>query len=305
MSAVTADGSASQKTSGAETQSKTNTMSVVECDGAEKSILSFRKGDGTSAEAPEATTQATAQKLPMTEEGVDADSNADADAEAGREGEAREDLAAASQKRYAKDENVLYGVPRKRTKISWKCGMCGYHVLAMDQEGRPLPLSVSSFGEVLPMTCPRCLLEHTSWEQAVPFDEYGDHANIRSKLSNNYARTTGNAGAEMRDVTPVHTTRATGVAGSSPEIPPILQEIGRKLQQDAAGHMPMQPDPKPRGRRMAYYCRKCNRQLLRIDPYGELVPLARDKDGSVLPIVCPGCKVEHNEWDVRSFTVTL
>ncbi|ESL10533.1 hypothetical protein TRSC58_01734 [Trypanosoma rangeli SC58] len=183
--------------------------------------------------------------------------------------------------------------------------MCGYHVLAMDQDGRPLPLSVSSFGQVLPMTCPRCLLEHTSWEQAVPFDEYGDHANIRSKLSNNYARTTSNAGTEVQDIRPAHTTKATGVAGATPEIPPIFQEIRSKVPKDALRHMPALSDPKPRGHRMAYYCSKCNRQLLRIDPYGELVPLVRDKDGLVLPIVCPGCKVEHNQWDVRPFKITL
>ncbi|KAH9586229.1 hypothetical protein LSM04_001413 [Trypanosoma melophagium] len=203
------------------------------------------------------------------------------------------------------EENTHCSSVRGKKKISWRCGMCGYHVLAMDQEGNPLPLSVSPFGEVVPMSCPRCLLEHTSWEQAVPFDQHGDHANIRSKLSNNYVRTTAKEKAEVvKDYHPPPTSSATGVHTDKVELPPILQEIGRWTYKDGVPKPTVPEVARPRGPRKAYYCGKCDRQLLRMDPYGELVPMVRDKDGVLLPIMCPGCKVEHNQWEVKPYKVT-
>lgn len=52
----------------------------------------------------------------------------------------------------------------------------------MDQFGRPLPLSRGAYGEVIPIGCPRCQLEHTGWDAASPFDSLGEHANLRSGL---------------------------------------------------------------------------------------------------------------------------
>lgn len=67
--------------------------------------------------------------------------------------------------------------------ISWKCGLCGYHVLAVDQFGKPLPLSCNAYGDCIPLRCPRCHLEHTSWEASTPFDRQGEHVNMRSTLA--------------------------------------------------------------------------------------------------------------------------
>jgi hypothetical protein len=73
--------------------------------------------------------------------------------------------------------------PAAERDLSWKCGPCGYHVLAMDQSGRGLPLELGPAGKVLPLMCPRCRQEHTHWLPASPFDAFGDHANLPSALS--------------------------------------------------------------------------------------------------------------------------
>ncbi|KAG8348685.1 hypothetical protein TRVL_00467 [Trypanosoma vivax] len=192
------------------------------------------------------------------------------------------------------------GVSNRATskKISWKCGMCGYHVLAMDHEGNPLPLSESSFGEVLPMSCPRCLLEHTDWQQSIPFDEYDNHANIRSRLSNNYVFTTNSENHKEKDFRPSHTVQAKCAGNKSVELPPILQEIDRKFR-NTAKDTPAPSNPRPLAKPMAYYCGKCDRRLLRMDQYGELVSMVCDKDGVPFPITCPGCKEEHSEWNIK------
>ncbi|ORC84322.1 uncharacterized protein TM35_000461410 [Trypanosoma theileri] len=221
-----------------------------------------------------------------------------------REGQLTEEENSPGLRSGAPEEKMQTSTGRSKKKISWRCGMCGYHVLAMDQEGNPLPLSVSPFGEVLPMSCPRCLLEHTSWEQAVPFDEHGDHTNIRSKLSNNYVRTTAKENGPVKDFHPPPTSSASGVQTEKVEIPPILEEIGRWTYKDGVPKPTVPEVSRPRGTRMAYYCGKCDRQLLRMDPYGELVPMVRDKDGVLLPILCPGCKEEHNQWEVKPYKVT-
>lgn len=68
-------------------------------------------------------------------------------------------------------------------QISWKCGLCAYHMLAVDQFGQPLPLACNAYGDCIPLRCPRCHLEHTSWVASSPFDRQGEHINLRSTLS--------------------------------------------------------------------------------------------------------------------------
>ncbi|KEG13610.1 hypothetical protein DQ04_00901120 [Trypanosoma grayi] len=253
-----------------------------------------------AAAAATTTTTATAAEMEATQNGVSSEQRKDEQ----QTDTLQEDVISTPMRNSASAGNAVCVSPRKQTKISWKCGMCGYHVLAMDHEGKPLPLSVSSFGQVLPMSCPRCLLEHTSWEQAVPFDEHGDHANIRSKLSNNYVRTSSHVDTEARVFQPAPTSAAPGSHADGVTLPPILQEIGRRTYKEGVAQPIAVEAPRPRGSRMAYYCSKCGRKLLRMDPYGELVPMVRDNSGVPLPIVCPGCKIEHNQWDVKPFTIT-
>lgn len=81
--------------------------------------------------------------------------------------------------------------------ISWKCGLCGYHLLSMDQFGKPLPLSRSAYGEILPICCPRCQLEHTGWEASTPFDALGEHVNMRSTLLGHHTMLSKNAPMAM------------------------------------------------------------------------------------------------------------
>eukprot|EP00796_Vickermania_ingenoplastis_P012038 gene12038-8291_t len=196
----------------------------------------------------------------------------------------------------------------QRSHISWKCGVCGYHVLAMDQNGNPLPLSRGAYGELLPIRCPQCEMEHTSWEQAVPFDKHGDHVNIRSTLSNNYVTQ-----CRKKDLQPVPDASSSGVTSprgshspstAARELPPILANIGRVTYKDgvAVPNNHVKPRQVPEVR-MAFYCTRCGRRLLRVDSEGELVAMDKDAKGEVLPIRCPGCGEVHNRWEVKPFTV--
>ncbi|CBH18382.1 uncharacterized protein TEOVI_000717700 [Trypanosoma equiperdum] len=206
------------------------------------------------------------------------------------------------------DQSVImdeepYISPAKAKKISWKCGLCGYYVLAMDHNGNPLELTNSPSGEPLPMSCPRCMLLHHDWEPAVPFDDFNNHANIRSKQSNSYVISDQKSGKQAGFV-PARTPAERDLKKTSADITRILQEVEDRWRNYAPRESPTSREQGPKGRLMAYYCDKCNRELLRMDQYGELVPMVSDKEGKPLPIVCPGCKEEHSEWVVRPFTVT-
>lgn len=199
-------------------------------------------------------------------------------------------------------------LPVAEPLISWKCGICGYHVLAMDQDGSPLPLSRSAYGELLPIRCPRCEMEHTSWEQAIPFDKHGDHVNIRSKLSNNYVtqcRTSADvpaSGDAKKQYTPPLSSPSP--SANHNEIPPILANIGRVTYRDGVPITNVLMKPRQRAEvRMAFYCGLCGRRMLRVDSDGELVAMDCNASGEVLPIRCPGCKEVHNNWIVKPFTV--
>ncbi|CAD2220463.1 hypothetical protein ADEAN_000798500 [Angomonas deanei] len=51
----------------------------------------------------------------------------------------------------------------------------------------------------------------------------------------------------------------------------------------------------------AYYCGLCHRRLLRFGAEGELIPLSCDEEGRILPMRCPGCGVEHSDWELKGF----
>lgn len=67
---------------------------------------------------------------------------------------------------------------------AWKCTLCGYHILAMDNTGRPLAFDVDAWGKPIPTTCPKCLATHLGWSPEPLFDTFGDHANIIAKTAN-------------------------------------------------------------------------------------------------------------------------
>lgn len=198
---------------------------------------------------------------------------------------------------------------RQRKSVSWRCMLCGYHVLAMDQNGAPLPFSASAFGNVLPMTCPRCKLSHMSWQPSTPFSEEGNHMNLPTTLSNRYlvplpsqrslrvkdAEATGAAGQSGAAVE----TASSVVAGSC-----STQRVGF-LSALATQHRSVSVISAISSvQRRAYYCGRCGRRLLRVDVNGELVDMDRDKDGQVLPITCPGCTESHSDWVVKPYVVS-
>jgi hypothetical protein len=90
------------------------------------------------------------------------------------------------------DPNVDAGRPVEA--ISWRCDVCGYHMLAMDHRGNALPLERGPRGELLPVFCSRCNEEHADWTPTTPFGTLGDHANIKAAFSDKV-----NAGVPMAD----------------------------------------------------------------------------------------------------------
>nr|CCC95875.1 unnamed protein product [Trypanosoma congolense IL3000] len=184
-----------------------------------------------------------------------------------------------------------------KRRISWKCSLCSYYVLAMDHNGEPLVLGTSSFGEPLPMTCPRCLLSHCDWVQATPFDNFNNHVNIRSKQSNSYLTTTPDVDVE-KVLPPISLSKGSQLPKTS--IPPFSQGSVAPCK-DPSIFLSMGREQPNLGRQMMYYCGKCDRKLLRMNQYGELIPMACDKDGATLPVLCPGCKEEHRDWNVKLF----
>ncbi|CAJ1006156.1 hypothetical protein Q4I28_001472 [Leishmania naiffi] len=197
---------------------------------------------------------------------------------------------------------------RLRKNISWHCTLCGYHVLAMDQDGTPLPFTISAFGNVLPMTCPRCKLNHTSWQPSTPFSENGDHRNLPTALSNRYviqAPDQQSLRVKDREEMGAADQSDAGVKAAS-----SLAAGGHLAQTEASvGRLATQQRSIPAisavssAQRRAYYCGRCGRRLLRVDANGELVEMDRGKDGQVLPITCSGCKENHSDWVVKPYAV--
>ncbi|KAK7197373.1 hypothetical protein NESM_000684900 [Novymonas esmeraldas] len=197
---------------------------------------------------------------------------------------------------------------RHRKNVSWQCTLCGYHVMAMDQDGTPLPFTSSAFGTVLPLSCPRCKLSHTAWQTSTPFSEAGDHMNLPTTLSNRYVLP-ASSGQTLR----VREKAGQGAASQSDSAvdgAPSFLAGGRLAQRAAAvaalatqqRGVPGTSTVSPAQRR-AYYCGRCDRRLLRVDVNGELVDMDRDQDGEVLPITCPGCKESHSDWVVKPYAV--
>jgi rubrerythrin len=213
--------------------------------------------------------------------------------------------------------------------VSWQCGLCGYHVLAMDQDGTPLPFATSAFGNVLPLMCPRCKLSHTSWQSSTPFSEQGDHLNLPTTYSNRYkapnivppagASFTKESGARKDHAAadnsgtlfppPGHAANASGgrtllkqrAAGASLSV--VTQQRAAQLRPNASNGQGVSSSTRAAVQRRAYYCGHCHRRLLRVDANGELVDMDRDAEGHILPIRCPGCGELHSEWLVKPYAV--
>jgi hypothetical protein len=208
--------------------------------------------------------------------------------------------------------------------IAWRCGSCGYHLLAMDHNGQPLSFDTDAFGRLIPMQCPRCALEHTNWEQSVPFDSHGDYVNIKSSFSNQIVRPSalgrspsmvGGAAAGAGEVNtlpllqkPTYSVAGSGgstsgAASSAPStaIPAILQAIGSVTYKDDEVVHLIQKKTTPAAAPLAYYCGRCSRRMQRVDQFGKLVPLELDPHGNVVPMTCPGCKQTHAEWVTKAF----
>jgi hypothetical protein len=168
-----------------------------------------------------------------------------------------------------------------RPAISWRCDVCSYRMLAMDHRGAPLPLERGPRGEVLPVFCSRCGIEHSDWTPVSPFDSLGDHANVRGAFSDKIK-----SGVPMESEKDVRRIVADSV-------PAIAQLQKVYAQPDALTRKEDRPND-------TYACGRCGRRLLRIDANGHTVPLDVDTRGRLVPLECPGCHETHADWIVAS-----
>ncbi|CCW66722.1 unnamed protein product [Phytomonas sp. Hart1] len=197
----------------------------------------------------------------------------------------------------------------KRDKVAWRCGLCGYLMLSLDQEGSPIPLACSAFGTPLPLGCPRCSKTHTNWESASPFDAFGADINLR----NAHRLRVGTQGlSKLSSSIPYVTPLPSSVSREEVDLNDPSSKIGRADPsriptegQDGVIASAL-PDTFCRkttdvSQKQCYHCERCHRRLLRVDAWGKLIPMNCGADGNVLPILCPGCGVLHSEWTIGPF----
>jgi hypothetical protein len=171
-------------------------------------------------------------------------------------------------------------VNNRRAPVSWKCELCGYHMLAMDHRGVPLPLGRGPRDELLPVYCSRCDKEHVSWVQSSPFDTLGDHANVRAAFSDKV-----NSGVPLPSdaVRKMIKLTAPNIAALQPHVyggPNKTELLDRTASHEA----------------QTYACGRCGRSLLRLDANGKVVQMDRDVYGNLAPLECPGCHATHGDW---------
>lgn len=158
--------------------------------------------------------------------------------------------------------------------------------MAMDHRGQPIPLLLGARDNPVPLHCPRCDEEHCHWSPACPFDDFGDHANLRSAFSQlpskQGAALTGEVKERLREAV-LRTSKPRSHGGNSPPRP-RNEEVGKPVDR--------------LGAQQAYYCIHCGRRLLRMDHKGTLVPMERDPNGALVPLECPGCGQNHTMWVV-------
>ncbi|CCW64604.1 unnamed protein product [Phytomonas sp. EM1] len=192
----------------------------------------------------------------------------------------------------------------KLDKAAWRCGLCGYLMLSLDQEGNPIPFTCSAFGTPLPLGCPSCSQTHINWESANPFDALGAHINLRnahrlkvgteglSQLPSSITCVTSPPDRASREATdPTDSPSEIGRVAPRTQVSPVATALHATFRSKSMNVSQMQ----------CYYCGRCHRRLLRVDAWGELVPMNCDADGNVLPILCPGCGMLHSEWTIGPF----
>jgi hypothetical protein len=205
---------------------------------------------------------------------------------------------------------------QENRQVAWQCGTCKYCMLAIDHKGKTLPLSLNAWGQPISLQCPRCLVSHSNWTVASPFDSYGDHVNVKGTFANSlHFRQDGGGAAVKPPLTPTPPSAAATSAISSvsmpgnnvssggtllENLPPILQSIGLVTYRGGEARSTVVEPPPQRKQRTAYFCGLCNRRLLRMDHNGDLVPLDTNAGGEILPLTCPGCGVSHGDWPIRT-----
>ena len=167
-----------------------------------------------------------------------------------------------------------------KSHTAWKCGRCGYYMMAMDHRGVALPLELNAFGEPIPTYCPRCDEAHVDWSMENPRSQFGDFPNIPGGFAANVTHGVPQPRARNE-------ASALVLPGSDR---PAGMELGMRTAATATVASPKKKGP------MAYYCGRCDRRLMRLDSHGALIPIETDAFGNIVPLFCPGCKEEHSEW---------
>uniref|UniRef100_A0A0A9YT04 Fibrous sheath-interacting protein 2 n=1 Tax=Lygus hesperus TaxID=30085 RepID=A0A0A9YT04_LYGHE len=140
---------------------------------------------------------------------------------------------------------------------------------------------------------------------ASPFNKYGDHSNIQSRLSNRVTTLLTDDASRANNSKIKNESmneEAVKIQGNSlsPQGYAHLANIDQLLynnvnkQNDNGKTATDIKGTRVKPNNYSYYCSFCQRKLLRIDMHGKVIAMDVDSNGDMLPITCPGCKRTHN-----------
>eukprot|EP00760_Papus_ankaliazontas_P020157 PhM_4_TR18207/c0_g1_i1/m.71615 len=175
-----------------------------------------------------------------------------------------------SRRALSQKKQTLAAPPPRRLGTPYLvCCRCSRPSLSVDVEGNPVGLTVSAFGDVLPLYCPGCDDEHTDYEPSKLFDVQGQHMAFK-----------GDAELDDADYEPEPTPLLSGGAGTNE----LLSSTELNF---LSSHV-------------CVVCGPCGRQVLRVGADGGGLVLERSAYGQPLPLTCPSCHLTHTDWTVST-----
>ena len=142
------------------------------------------------------------------------------------------------------------------------CGRCSRPCLSVDRHGVPVGLTRSAFGDIMPLYCPQCGVEHIEWTHSAPYDHRGRHV----------------SGPVLVATAFEDETEITSPKSASQE------DNLSTTQEDSLSE------------EVCIVCGLCSRRVLRVGADGRAVAFERSAYGKPLPLTCPSCGVAHTDW---------
>jgi len=147
--------------------------------------------------------------------------------------------------------------------------------MSVDKDGQPVGLTLSAFGDVLPLWCPQCDREHTEWTHSAPYGAKGLHV----------------SGALLNPM-PSSQHEPIAIASQVPS-PPVFAPRPSVLRLDAEALS-------LRDNECCVVCGLCDRRVLRVGADDKGLALERSAYGHPIPLLCPSCLVSHTDWKVAT-----